>query len=528
LKSGGLRYQALWVAILLFGLVPALWGQSPTGLQEQGIRAFQARQFAEAERLFSELVRQEPTAAAYNYLAAAEGGAGNYRQAIADFQKSIQLGNDTPDLRYDLALAYVKDRQFAPGIRQLNIALGRQPNFTQARYALGVALLMTNHPHEALANLQQVRSQLANYPGMWVNLAQAQFSTGGTTKALETVDSANQALPENLQLSIALATICMRYDQPQKARELLENATEAAPRNNHLKLLLAEASLKSEEPVEVLAVLKNVPETAGAPGQVAFLRGNALMLGGKLQKAAPLLASAITADPKNVEYLSTYAEFETSQKKYACALSTLRKAQQVQPRNPEFQYQTAVVNTLMHKYADAETACKQATRLDPKFDPAYFLLGAIELDRGSASVAEDAFRRAVAIRPAYPLYRSALGAALFKVGQPAESVKQLSRALLLDPHTTSAYYWRARVWAHQGDSEKAIQDLETFVALDPDYPDAYQRLARLYTGEGQTAKASAASAKYAAAKEKIPPEPVPFFLAQLGMARFRQLRNPTQ
>lgn len=520
------QVRLLWVVVILFGLVPVLRGQSVAELRQRGIQAFQSGRFTAAVGIFSELVRQDPSAAAYNYLAAAEGAAGSYRQAITDFSRSIQLGNDTPDLRYDLALAYLKENRPAAGIRELQVALARQPGFTRARYTLGVALLRTNHPREALDELAQVRSRLAGDPEMWTNLVHAQFATGDTAKALETTGAATRALPDDSRLAAALAKLCLTYHRPQRARELLENASEASPQDNGLKLLLAEASLKADEPAETLAVLKNVPANAGAPGLVIFLRGRAFMLGGKTKEAERLISSALASDPRNGAYLSTYAELATSRKNYDAALATLRRAQHLEPRNPEYLYQTAVVYVLMRRYTDAEMACKEATGFDEKFDQAYFLLGAIELDRGAPTLAENAFRRAVVMKPASPLYHSALGAALFGAGRLAESQKAFDHALRLDPKTAAAYYWRAQLFARQREPKRAIQDLEAFVALDPHYADAYQQLAQLYVTEGKGVKASAANANYAALKDKSSPEQVPFFLTQLGTTRFRQAHNP--
>jgi predicted Zn-dependent protease len=517
---------ALLAATIVLNLFPAL-AQTPAELRQRGIQAFQAGQFAAAEHLFSQLAKEEPSAAAFNYLAAAEGSAGKFGLAINDFKRSIQLGNDTPYLRYDLALAYLKEHQPAAGIRELQVALARQPDFAQARYTLGVALLRTNRPHEALINLGRLRTQLARSPGMWANLVHAQFATGDPNEALKTIDAATDALPNDRQMPLALASLCVRYAEPGKARELLENAVAAAPHDQPLKLLLAQASLKAEEPLEALAVLKEVPSGAGQPGQVAFLKGSALMLEGKLREAEPLIASAVAAAPPNMEYLSTYAEIETFQKNYGGALATLSRMQRREPGNAEFRYQTALVYTSMHRYTDAEIACKQATGLNPKFDQAYFLLGAIALDGGAPITAEGAFHRAAALRPASPLYHSALGAALLMSGRLVESKNELDHALLLDPQTTSAYYWRARLWARQGLPEKAIQDLETFIALDPNYPDAYRQVAHLYTEQGQSGKASAANAKYAAEK-KSRHEKGPFFLDQLGMTRLHQIRGSSR
>lgn len=318
-------YRRPLLCALAFLLIsaPPLPAQSAQALQQSGIRAFRAGNFAEAQRLFAALVEHAPSAAAFSYLAAAEDACGEYTQAIKDLKHSRQLGNDSPDLHYDLALAYLKLNQRAAGIREFRTALARAPGFAAARYALGVALLQTGRSREALRELEHVKQSFAKSPGMWVNLAHARFAAGNTASALVAVKAALQALPSDSRLTVALAGLCLSYHQPQEARQLLEDASEAAPGNNRLKLLLAEASLKAEEPAEALAVLKGVPPQTGATGQVDFLRGSALMLQGKRAEAAGQLGSAIAARPDDVVYLSTYAELETSQENYPGATGEL-------------------------------------------------------------------------------------------------------------------------------------------------------------------------------------------------------------
>lgn len=519
-----------YVLLVLILSVPAwhLDAESFAELQQRGIKAFQAGEFAAAERLFSELVQEDPSPEAFSYLATTEGAMGKYRQAIVHFQKSIALGNDTPFMRYNLALSYQKDNQLASAIRELNLALVKNPQFTEARYALGVAQLQAGNPREALLNLKQTQNQLSTKPEMWVNLVHAEFSAGDVKQALQVLDSSVDALPENPRFFVELAEVCLTYGQPQKARELLENANESAPGDNRLKLLLAEVSLQVEEPQEALAVLKDVPPTAGSPGQVDFLRGRASLLQGDLKAADVLLDAAVAADPKSIDYISAHAELQALQKNYEGALASLKAAHEAHPDSPGLAYQTAFICTLIHRYAEAMGMCQEAIQLDPNFDEAYFLLGAIQFEQNEWLPAEAAFRHALALRPRSASYQAALGAALFNAGSVPASRHELDESLTLDPHTLTAYFWRAQLFALQNEPEKAIADLEVFVALDANYREAYEWLVRLYTAEKQTAKAADAQAKYNALEQQIGPPHVPLFLQQLGLLHFLQARGVTK
>jgi hypothetical protein len=77
------------LALIFFGPFNLAGAQAPAELQQQGVQAFHAGEFAVAERLFSELVRVNPSAMAFSYLATAEGAMGEYRQASSTFESQL-------------------------------------------------------------------------------------------------------------------------------------------------------------------------------------------------------------------------------------------------------------------------------------------------------------------------------------------------------------------------------------------------------------------------------------------------------
>jgi predicted Zn-dependent protease len=528
-RRAALRYPFASLVVpglIILAAATALRAQSLQGLDQRGIKALQTGQFSAAERIFASLVKLDPTASNLAYLATAEAACGDYGQAIAHFRKSIGMGNDSPSLRYNLALAYLKDRQPENGIRELRVVLASDPNDAAARLALGVALLDEGEPREALKDIEAVKAPLAKNPWMWTYLVRAEFRAGDAKSALRTIDESLGALSDDPQLRVVLAESCVNHRQLQKARELLENALESAPDDPALKVLLAGICLRAEEPEETLAVLRGLPASAGKPGQVPFMQGSALLLLGKTKEAEPLLAAAMTAAPRNADYLSRYAELEIFKQDYAGAIASLEKARALQPASAGLPYRMAVIYIFMHRYDAAVASCQQALRLAPDSAQAYFLLGAIEFAMNESKAAEAAFRQAMAINPGSALYHSALGAAIFKAGLPAEGAKELDDALKLNPRTVSAYYWRANVYIQEKQDAKAIADLETFVALDGNYSEAYKQLAQLYAAEGDAAKASALQAHYVALKQKAGQSSVPFFwLSQFGLTRLRQVRS---
>jgi tetratricopeptide (TPR) repeat protein len=497
--------------------------QSPPEMLQEGRGALQANDFKRAEKIFAELIKQDPSATNYAYLAVAELSAGDAAQAIAHFKQAQQLGNDSANLHYYWGLAYLEDKAQNAGIRELRLALSKDPKLFQAVTPLGIALVNAGRAKEAVPYLEQARTHTPGDAEVHASLVRAQFEAGETFQALASIDAAVDAVPENSRLDATLAFLCLHHRQAQKARQLLENASELNPQDVTLKLLLADASVKAGEPIEALAVLKGVPEDAGAPGELAFLRGNAYLLGGDTQQAAPYLSAAMTADPTNVNYLFAYASLQGSEQLYSDALATLTKARQLDPQTESIPYQIAVTYALMHRYPEALQACQETLHLTHQPDEVYFLRGVIQIEQGNFRAAEESLHQAVTLSPRVASYHAARGVAQFEAGNLAESLEELDQALALDAQAAPAYLWRARVMARQGQNTKALTDYETYTALAPDTAKAFQEEEALYRQAGLADKAAAAHTKYVALKaEKAEADRDPSFLDQLWLARLRE------
>ena len=483
------------MGLCLTGSVTVGGGQSTNVTLEDGIRALKAGEFGQARQILSEVVKLSPSAENISYLAMAEAGTGNLTQAIADFQQSIHLGNDSADVHYNLGIAYLKSGQPEDGIRELRLALAKDPKYWAPAYPLGVALLDVRRPREAVPYLEQARTQSPHDREIWASLIRAQFELGNSPAALQAVDQAVQAIPSDTRLLVTLAGLSLQHGQAQKARSLLESANKANPREPSIALALAHVSLQVGDPKETLYVLRDLPPEAGKPGETMFLRGEARALTENLVVADSDLSAAVEADPQNVDYLIAYAWVKQLELNYQDALTILDKARALNDQIPAIHYRAAVNYFSLGKFTETINACEETIRLAPSYAEAHMLRGVVGLQKKDFGTAETAFRHAVTLRPDVPEFHLLLGVALYKNDMFEESRKELTRALDLNPRLAYAYFYRAQVLAHVSERKKAIADLETAVALQPHYRKAYTELARLYAVDGQREKAAAALGK---------------------------------
>lgn len=482
-------------AMIVTYWIPAKCTEASGDPLQQGIQAFKAGDFRKAENLLSVATTQAPSALNFNYLAMTEWSLGKMNAAIADFRQSIELGNRSALVHYNLGLAYLKQNEMSEGIGELKRAADMDLKLKSAQYALAVALIDAHRPGEAIPYLMALKKQSPCDAAVLANLVRAQFTSGDTHSALLTVAEATHATPTNVRLFVTLASLCATYHQVQTARNLLEDASELKPEDPEIKLLLAKVSLEAKEPVEALAVLKSMPPNCAAPGEIPYIKGVAMALGGKSKAAITEFSSAVGAQPRNVSYLIGEAWAYQLEGQHSKALSILEKAQELEPRTPIIPYRMAVSYFFLHLYPQAAADCEETIRRAPQYPSAYLLLGATRLEEHELDPAVDALQRAVDISPKTALYQRELGVALFKQDKLTESHKALDLALKLDSKAPQAYYWRARVLEKQGQRSGAIADLETSVAIQPSFSEAYFTLAKLYSASGQIKKATAMLAK---------------------------------
>lgn len=484
-------------ALILAGTLMAanLLGESLEELRQKGIQAFKAGEFATAEETFKLLVQREPSGENYSYLATAEMRTAEVHQAIAHFERAVQLGYAPASVHYNLGLAYLKLQKTGQGIRELKLAAAQEPDNGEVEYSLGVALLEGGEPGSALPYLRKSLAHSPSDPVLWANLVRADFESGDTPAAIQSIDKAMAAIPQNATLEVVLARLCLTHGQAQKALALLESADHVLPHEPEIGFLLCRANLLAERPVQAVDILKSLSPSTGTSGEWYHLMAQALAQLGNLEEARGQISLAIEADPRNTAYQLTSAWIDQLDLQYMRSIETLKHARELEPKEGVIPYRMAIGYYFTRRFGEAAEQCQEAVRLSPAYHPAYFLMGVSKLAMRDSVGALAPLQRAVELKTASPLYHFELGEALFEAGQIKECKRELSRTLEMEPKFAGAYYWLGRALKQEGDLTGAIHNFETAVTLDPGLILPYHELGRLYKETKQPEKAAAALAK---------------------------------
>jgi tetratricopeptide (TPR) repeat protein len=477
-------------ALLSVAFPRGVQGQGGQAAVQAGIEAFKGHNFEAAQRIFSQLVQAEPSGQNYDFLAMAEAANGKLIRAIADFKKSIQLGDHDPSSYYNLGLAYLETHQPLDAVQEFREAIQADPSLQSAHYALGLALMSSGRAAEASKVFSEALRQTRSDPQLWTGLVEAQFRSGNANQAVESAQNAIEAIPNNARLAVTLARTCLRHHRLQASRDLLEDANELKPQDPEVRLLLAWTSLAAGEPLEALAVVHGLSVSGKQAEEELEIRGEAEALTGSLAAAQQDLATAVNDSPHNPRYLTNEAWLLQLQGQYNETIRVLTQARTLDPRTPVIPYRIAVSYFFLRQYAQTEQYCREALRVNPRFAAVYFLLGTVALKEKAGRTAVVDLENAVTLNPGEALFHRELAVATLQEGNQARAGKQLEEALQLDPKDAESYYWQAKVLTLQGAKRRAIMDLNTAITLNPNYADAYQELAELYTETGQPQQAA--------------------------------------
>jgi protein O-GlcNAc transferase len=425
-------------------------------------KAIEVQNGKEARAQIALAIKANPNSAqAWLMLAVLESQSGQ-PGAIAHYQKALTLAPNSFSGHYNLALAYLRQRQLIAARTHLERAVALNPDQPDAEYNLGIVLLELKHPVEAVTAFQRARTLQPDRPEVAFNLARADIAAGNVEGA---------------------RTLVQQMDASESLR----------PAAGDARRLLAAAYLDQGRPNTVLELIP-LPESP----EDYFLRAGALFEQRRLTEAGPEAELAVQKAPQESRYLLLEAHILQSLGQQQRALELLQDVAKLTPDSPEAPYSMAVSYYFEKRYEDARKSLDQSLKLSPRSSRALFLYGVTLVNEGMNRDAATYLSRAVALAPDNARYQFHLGTALARGNRPAEAKLAFGNAIRLKPDYAIAHYELGKVLAGVGAEPAAIAEYEKAIEYQPDLAQAYYQLGRLTAKLGQVDKSERAFARFKA------------------------------
>jgi Flp pilus assembly protein TadD len=430
---------------------------------KQGILLLQKKRFAEAREKFLQAVQADSDSAeAFFYLSIAERDLGHLSAAESDLRRSLDLN----------------------------------PNSQNALYNLGVLLLESKKPVEAVNFLERAEKIGPASPEISANLVRAYLEAGREDEALRFAESSARQFGHLPAFDLAIGKTFLSRNLLKSARIFLGRAQQLLPSEPGILFPLAEVCLRQKDVTCVHQTLSHIPGNAQNTGTYHDLLAREYLLSGENFSAFQEIKRAAQLEPQNPAYLlllgRLYQKFGRQQE----ALKILEKAEHLAPNSPDIFYSMAITYFIAGDFQTASHYARRVLQTAPRDDKALFLLGLCHFAVGKFQEAQMQLSDAVQREPGNKFYQTFYGMLLLSENEPLEARAHLEKAVELDPQYALPRYQLGRLCIRIGKYREASEELRKAVASEPDLTGAYYLLAHAYEHLGEKEKAQQALADF--------------------------------
>ena len=329
-------------------------------------------------------------------------------------------------------------------IEPLKLAVSLTPKSAWTRYELGCAYAQTNHPEEAVKELQEaarlaparMRAEDHAYLG-WLFLSLKQF------------DKAAAAYLEALKL------------QPDDA-----------PNHYALAFVYGEMGRVDDEISEYNKSLAIVPDDLENLNNLA----NAYSKSGRSESAIETRKRAIRCDPTRIDVRTSLAGEYHRMERYQEGLDVCREIERLDPSSAVAHANVAGFLNRLGNFREAVEKAKESMSLDPNCPDGYLHAGMALQELGDHEAALRELRKADELKADDYCVLGNLGYGLLELGRSAEAMAFFKRAIELEPGSVEIHDNLGVAYFKLGDRTKAVEQLAIVDLLKPGFDSNVRKL----------------------------------------------------
>jgi tetratricopeptide (TPR) repeat protein len=442
-----LRSTGLTAICLLAGAV-SFAQDDPQAKAQRAKQAMIGHRYEEAARLYSELVREVPgNPGLFLNLGLAQHSAGHYREAVESFSSALKLKPDFTQARFLIGVAYQKLGEPTKAIGPLQETLDADTGNRLARLELADALLSTGRFHDSARHFQKLTQLDPADARCWQGLG---FSyLGLARRAFEKLE---EAAPDSGYVYALLANSRKEQQQTRSAFALYRKALEANPELPGIHSAIADIYRHSGH--DEWAAVEDERERALPTADCSSARAQCAFLAGRYEQAI---------EPEDTPW-NLYWKNRSYGELARAALARLGQL----PSSPQVHELLAEAYRAQGQLAEAAQEIREALKLDPESARLQSLLAA-ELWRGrDYHAAQPIFEKLLAANPDSADLNYELGDLFLQQQEPEKALPLLEKAVRLKAGLLPAHASLARALVQCGHPEAAISHFDAALPLDED------------------------------------------------------------
>jgi len=482
-----------------------------------------------------ETLQDHPTAGAYNTLGALFAQQGRDPCAVAAFEASLHLNDQSWEAHYNLAIALIRRGDRSRAAVELRSAIQQKPDSAYAHFALATLLQDEHKTDQAELEFQSALSGAPNFVPASLGLANLLLAQKKYAAAIQCLEKALTLSPPPDQvetLKIALSTSYAQSRDLAKATDLLKTLVaehpESAQAHFHLGVLYAqnrqqadngaaigelEAALRldphlNEARLPLATVLIDAGENSaalkvlgeyihGAPSVARgyYEQGVAYSGLGQWNDAVNSLRHAVRLDPGSYDIRFALGSALAHASATGEAITQFRAAARLNPSAPEVHHQLAILlektQPILAEKESAKYKALLATAGNPQQAASWTAKANQALASGNASDAAESYRKALQSDPQNPQLHFNLSLALDRLGDRKGERAELQKAVQLDASLAPAHNQLGLMALEDHHQPEAEKEFKLALQINPVYAEAQNNLGILYNQQEKHSEAAA-------------------------------------
>jgi len=209
----------------------------------------QSRNYRDTESCFRDVISKNPNSTtAHNNLGNALLWKGSTDEAIAHFEKTLEIEPNYQFGQYNLGAALVQKGDAAAAIPHLKSALAANPNYSKAYYSLATALAQRGQMDQAIEYYDRALKLEPDFPDAHTNLANLLLEKGENEPALAHYRKAVELQPNNPGAHYNLGVGLVRKGESDSAIAELRIALQLDPAYPDAEPLLRDLLARKTQP----------------------------------------------------------------------------------------------------------------------------------------------------------------------------------------------------------------------------------------------------------------------------------------
>jgi tetratricopeptide (TPR) repeat protein len=326
---------------------------------------------------------------------------GNFETAANAFAVALQAHPDYADVRFKLALSFLRKGEHDAARRELERALSLNPRYSEAYFYLGITYLDQRRYREALEQFEKAAAIKADYADLQCFLGSTYFYLGELDKAREALEHSLRLSPRYDKARYYYGLLLYATGDRKRAIEYLSEATKGEEKQGSADLSFALVHLREGNLEEAMAVLRDILDAGAESADVLYFIGECYLRMEKYDEADRFFRRALALNPR----------FLRAKEKLA---------------------------HIMIRNGDYEGAERMLDPPESDFADLYKILGDIKFYRGELQEAERFYRMSLGVNAEYSEASLSLALTLRKEGRELEAEEMLGRLLEHDPENVLA------------------------------------------------------------------------------------------